>query len=540
MLRFLLCLTLIGCGKVEHGAGDGGPGDGDGAPPGFQTLEVSVTGGGVVTSEPAGIDCPGSCSSNFAEGAEVILASIPDGSSGLAGWTGDCGGFDASCTVTMDASRSVEATFGPHGSKRWVNHLTFPGQDFLFIDVVLDQDGNPIFSGEVEQDGGGWDLYVVKFDKMTGDVIWENQVMTASSEYVGGLAVDADGNAYAAMSILGFDPVTIAGTTVTPDLFGNIVVMRMAAADGAIEWVKQWGGDGQDRPHALAVGGGFLWVAGESSSSNADFDGNPLAASTGDAFIAKASLANGNAGRVKHLDGNFELFSIAATDTKVGVAGEFRAAVTIDAGCGISLNGSNASDGLVADFRVSDLDCQWAQDFGDLDPDMDAFAFGVAAHPDGGWVATGGFEGNVLWAEEGSSLGSRGGFDAFAVRYAANGTHVWSFRYGDTGSDIGTAIATAPDGATFLTGAFAGDITFGGFDLTGPNDAYVTRMSPGNTPSHEWAVALGGDSTDRPESLAADGDGYVYVGAYFNGMTNVDGEVFTAQDYDAWLGALIR
>jgi hypothetical protein len=65
-------------------------------------------------------------------------------------------------------------------------------------------------------------------------------------------------------------------------------------------------------------------------------------------------------------------------------------------------------------------------------------------------------------------------------------------------------------------------------------------MSPGNTPTHEWAVALGGDDDDRAEGLAIDPDGYVHVLAYFTGMTNVDGVAMTAAGYDAWLGALIR
>lgn len=66
------------------------------------------------------------------------------------------------------------------------------------------------------------------------------------------------------------------------------------------------------------------------------------------------------------------------------------------------------------------------------------------------------------------------------------------------------------------------------------------RMSTGTAPSHEWAVALGGDDTDRAEGLAVDADGYVYVLAYFNGMTTVDGQTMTAMAYDAWLGALVR
>ncbi len=539
-IRFFLLAALFACGSVSHegGNGDGSPDDADGAPPGFQTLAVTVTGDGAVTSDPAGIDCPDTCSFNFPQGSEVTLTPVPAATTDLAAWDGDCTGF-AGCAVTMDEGHAVEARFGLHGSKRWVYQVSFAMQDFIESDVVVDADGNPIIAGTVD-DGDGSDLYVAKFQKDTGELAWENKVVTSNGEYYGGLAVDADGNAYSAMAMLGFDTVDIAGTDVTADLYGNIVVMRFAASDGHIEWVKQWGGDGQDRPHALVVAGSSLYMGGESSSTSADFDGNVLSASIGDAVVVKARLDNGSATRAKLLDGNIEIRGIAASDTRLAIAGDFSGAPTIDSPCSISSSGTNSPDGYVAQLAQADLDCQWAQDFGDSAADNSASASAVAAYPGGGWVATGSFKGNVLFATSGTSLGSRGSFDAFAVRYAANGNHVWSFRYGDTGFDLGTAIATTSDGSTLLTGTFATAITFGTFDLTGASDGYVTRMSSGNAPTHEWAVALGGDGTDSPEGIAVDAAGYVYVLAYFMGMTEVDGQAMTALDYDAWLAAVVR
>lgn len=69
---------------------------------------------------------------------------------------------------------------------------------------------------------------------------------------------------------------------------------------------------------------------------------------------------------------------------------------------------------------------------------------------------------------------------------------------------------------------------------------FVTRMSAGTTPQHEWAVGLGGNNADRSEGPATNRDGYPYVVAYFTGMTNVDGTALTAADFDAWVAALVR
>jgi uncharacterized repeat protein (TIGR01451 family) len=75
-----------------------------------RTLNVGVTGAGSVTSDPAGIDCPESCSAPFADGTSVALTATPDEGSTFTGWGGACSGTEG-CTVTMSADQSVTATF---------------------------------------------------------------------------------------------------------------------------------------------------------------------------------------------------------------------------------------------------------------------------------------------------------------------------------------------------------------------------------------------------------------------------------------------
>ncbi len=541
MLRiaFALSISLIACGEVTKGDGDGPGGDGDGAPAGKQRLTVTVEGGGTVTSDPPGIECPETCTADFDEGVEVTLTSAANSNSGLASWGGDCGGLADTCALTMDASRTADAIFDLHGAARWAAQISFPGSDMTQNDVVVDGEGNPIIAGTVDQ-GEGRDLYVAKFDKMTGDIIWDTLIETPEIfEDYGALAVDADGNAYAGARILGEGTVTIDGTEVTSDPFGNVFVVRLASATGDIEWVKQWGGGGQDELNGMAVLGANLIAVGETSSSPCDFNGTSV--SDADAFLVKIRLDNGNGVLAKGLVGNIHPYGVATGNGRIGIAGWFLVSPTIDAGCSITSAGTSSDDGFVAQFLPADLDCQWAKDFGDSTANNTASADAIAAYPGGGWVSTGGFEGSILFAESGTFLESRGSYDAFAVRYADNGDHVWSFRYGDSDVDGGNAIATTPDGATIVTGNFQSAITFGAFELEGPEDAWVTRMSPGDAPAHEWAVALGGDENDRPEGITVTPDGYVYTLASFSGMTNVDGEVMTALgDDDGWLGALVR
>lgn len=81
------------------------------APPASSfTLKVSSTGPGTVTSSPAGITCGSDCSESYAAGTVVTLMATPNKNARFLGWGGACSGT-AACTVTMDAAKSVTATF---------------------------------------------------------------------------------------------------------------------------------------------------------------------------------------------------------------------------------------------------------------------------------------------------------------------------------------------------------------------------------------------------------------------------------------------
>ena len=66
-------------------------------------LTVSVTGSGTVTSNPAGISCPSTCSHIFTGGSQVTLTATPASGWTLSGWGGACSG-SGGCTVTMNAA----------------------------------------------------------------------------------------------------------------------------------------------------------------------------------------------------------------------------------------------------------------------------------------------------------------------------------------------------------------------------------------------------------------------------------------------------
>jgi hypothetical protein len=495
-------------------------------------------GGGSVTSSPAGIDCGTACTFEFAAGSSITLTATPDASSAFVGWGGDCTGLGP-CTVTMDSAKTVMASFAVHGTRRWVQHVSFSGQDTM-EKIVVDPDGNVIAAGTVT-DAMGTDLLVVKYAKDDGHVLWMQRLQTASGEDLGGLATDATGDIYLATRLSAFDatPIMFGSFAVTGDLFGNIVVLRLAGASGSVVWAKQWGGGAQDIPEALAVSGSDLYVVGYTSSNPSTFDSKVLTNSTNNGFIVRASTANGTAMEAKSVPGTVNLYGVAVNGTHIAVVGDVGSAITLDTRCNLSPSGTG-NDAMIIDLMGSTLTCQWSKNFGDFTNGNTATTQSVAAYPGGGWVIVGDFKGNILLAPSGSSLSSRGDFDVFAGRFSADGTHVWSFRYGDTGFDLGYGVAVTPEGNVVLAGTFTGNITFGTITVPGVKNTFVTRMSAGNTPTHEWAVGLGGDDYDLTESVAVAPDGSVYVVSIFTGMTNIAGMSLTSQDYDAWIAALVR
>jgi hypothetical protein len=73
-------------------------------------LSIFKFGSGTISSTPNGINCGSSCSASYPSGTNVTLTATADPNSTFVEWGGGCSGA-GQCTVTMDASKSVSATF---------------------------------------------------------------------------------------------------------------------------------------------------------------------------------------------------------------------------------------------------------------------------------------------------------------------------------------------------------------------------------------------------------------------------------------------
>lgn len=97
------------------------------------TVTSPAAGTGTVTSSPAGISCPGTCTATFTGGDSVTLTATPATNYNFAGWSGACSGT-AGCSVMMTAAESVTASFTTLASLQSINHIILLAQENRSLD----------------------------------------------------------------------------------------------------------------------------------------------------------------------------------------------------------------------------------------------------------------------------------------------------------------------------------------------------------------------------------------------------------------------
>ncbi|MCG3111529.1 MAG: PA14 domain-containing protein [Candidatus Manganitrophus sp. SB1] len=75
------------------------------------SVTITGTGRGTVTSNPAGINCPTDCSEPYTINTTVTLTAAPEADSNFTGWSGGGCAGTAPCNATVDAAKSITATF---------------------------------------------------------------------------------------------------------------------------------------------------------------------------------------------------------------------------------------------------------------------------------------------------------------------------------------------------------------------------------------------------------------------------------------------
>lgn len=152
-------------------------------------------------------------------------------------------------------------------------------------------------------------------------------------------------------------------------------------------------------------------------------------------------------------------------------------------------------------------------------------ANGVVAVADSSIYVTGFTYGNLDGLVNNSPLS----VDAFLTKYATDGTRVWTRLVGTNDTDYGSAITSSPDGSIYIVGSTYGNLD--GQTANGSSDAFLTKYSPDGTKA--WTKLIGTRGFDTGDAITVAPDGTIYVAGDTNG--NLDGQVNSGGASDAFI-----
>lgn len=440
----------------------------------------------------------------------------------------DCDGLAAPCVGTLLWAKS----FGGTGNQRAAGIAVDAAGNVVVVGTFADSvdfGGGPLVAA------GGLDVFVVKLDH-SGNHVWSKAFGADGDEGATTIAVDGFGDILLAglfASSVDFGGGPLVSVT------GRDAFVAKLDSTGAHVWSKGLGiSTFQSHAPALAVDGSGYAVLTGSFIGSADFGGGPLISADHDAYVLKldptgkhvwsktageekyqegASVginqsgdvfllgdfggvidlgggalpsASGIDGFLATLDGAghhtwSKSFGLAAQfnlqySTSIAVGGGGDIVVTGYFGSEIDLGGGPLTSNAQAAIFLAKLDDAgshiWSKSFGEIGIQS---ASSTAIDGLGNIVLTGGFGAQLDFG--GGPIAEAGNGDVFLARFGADGSHLWSKRFGDAQGQWGVGVAADASGNAFLTGNFAGTIDLGSgisLDSAGEDDIFIAAFGP--------------------------------------------------------------
>ncbi len=287
-------------------------------------------------------------------------------------------------------------------------------------------------------------------------------------------------------------------------------------------WSKRFGSTGFDIGYAVGTDASDnVYVAGYFNGTVDFGGGNLMSAGSDDVFLAKYDVNGAQVWSKRFGSTGFDDAYGLAVDASgnVVVIGRFEG--TVDFGSGAGLVSAGSTDIFVAKYNSAGVH-QWSKRFGSTQADA---AHAVALDGLGNVLMTGVFRLTVDFG--GGNLSSSGFNDVIVAKFDANGTHVWSQRFGSTLFEAGNTIAVDGSNNVIVGGQFQGTVSFGGAGLVASStDMFLAKYNSAGV--HQWSVDFGGTGGDLGKGVAVDGSGNVYYTGLFEGTVNFGGGAFVS------------
>jgi hypothetical protein len=189
---------------------------------------------------------------------------------------------------------------------------------------------------------------------------------------------------------------------------------------------------------------------------------------------------------------------------------------------GLTSDPSGELDAVIAKFSV-DGNLKWLRRLGGTERDS---AQSIAIDAKGNALVTGFFCGAGRFGS--LDLNSAGHRDVFVAKYDPAGTLLWVRRAGGSLIDEGRGISTDPDGNVLVTGGFEGQVSFAddiSITAMGDGDAFIAKYDPDG--ALLWVRQAGGQEHAWGNAIAADSAGNILVSGVFSEKATFDGTILT-------------
>jgi hypothetical protein len=421
-------------------------------------------------------------------------AAVAYSSAGVALWTNWYNGpgnlYDHAAAIAVNGSGNVYVTGGSSGISSsdyatvaytsgglalWTNRYDGPGGIGSAGATAVAVDG----SGKIYVTGysAGWsgsDYATIAFTG-AGVALWTNRYNGPgnSEDRANAIAVDGSGKVY------------VTGNSSDSGSAYDYATVGYTSAGVAL-WTNRYNGpgNGEDRANAIAVdGSGRVYVTGRSYTGGSGYDYATVAYSSAGVPL----WTNRYNGPGNNTD---EAYAIA-------VDGSGKVYAT-----GASYGGASSYDYATVAYTSAGVPL-WTNRHSGPGNTYDG-ANAIAVDGSGKVYVTGG------------SAGSGGTYDYTTIAYTSAGMALWTNRYsGPQGSgNAATAIAVGGNGNVYVTGSSYGDFSYTDYATVAYTSAGVAL----------WTNRYNGpaNSGDRPNAIAVDGSGNVYVTGYSAGSAGYE------------------
>jgi len=465
------------------------------------TVSKNAAQGGTVTSSPAGINCGTDCatqSASFSAGTVVTLTATAASGWQFSGWSGCDSVSGSQCTVTMNANRTVTASFTQ-----------------VTPTYTLTVSKNAAQGGTVTSSPAG--------------INCGTDCATQSASFSAGTVVTLTATAASGWQFSGWSGCdSVSGNRCTLTMTADRSVTATFTTSGS-GWAKTYGGPGWDEAHSIqqTTDGGYIvagWIAFGASYTdiwvlkldpNGDVQwqktyGGPnwdmaysIQQTSDGGYIVAGMTQSFGAGYpdiwVLKLDPNGD---VQWQKTYGGPYDDrtFSIQQTADGGYIVAGNtGSFAPAGYI-DIWVLKLDpngnVQWQKTYGGPGAHWD-MAYSIQQTSDGGYIVAG----------ETASFGA-GDYDLWVLKLDSNGNVQWQKTYGGPYWDIAYSIQQTADGGYIVAGWTA---SFG----AGLSDLWVLKLDPNG--DVQWQKTYGGPDWDFAYSIQQTTDGgYIVAGLTYS------------------------